>query len=362
MTHELHPYRRHPFAASAPVNAAGILPPIAVGLGMALAFVTVFLAALHNPKPHELSIAVVGTAQDSAGVAKAFDQTTPGALDVKPYPSSDAAAAALRSRDVFGVMDFSTGRTVHISYAGANGSGVTSVVEGALTATSAALGHPSTTTDAVPLPSGDSRGLSVFYFVFGLALSAFLFAMTFHQVAAGASLGVRVAAPLLFAAATGVALAVIADFGFGALTGHFWAVAGLSAMISYAVSMATSALTRLLGGAGIALAGLLAIVIGNATSGGALNWHFLPGGWRWISQQMPTGAGVTGLLDVQYFDAVDLFPLFLTLSIWIAASLLIMITLPLLRLDAVHRAHGGRHERADVPVEPSGRAAVTTAA
>lgn len=54
-------------------------------------------------------------------------------------------------------------------------------------------------------------------------------------------------------------------------------------MISYAESIATSALTRLLGGAGIGLAGLLAIVIGNATSGGALNWHFVPGGWRWIS-------------------------------------------------------------------------------
>lgn len=347
MTHELPQLRRHPFTASAPASVAEVLRPIAVGIGIAIAFVTVFLAALHNPKPHGLSIAVIGTHQNVSQAEQGFDKASPGSFTVRPYDTAPAAQDALRARDVFAVMDFTAGRTVHISYAGANGSGVTSAVEGALTASAAHLGHPSTTTDTVPLPTGDSRGLSVFYFVFGLALSAFLFSLTFHQGAAGASLGIRLGVPLLFAAVAGITLAVIADFGFDALTGHFWAVAGISAMISYAVSLATSALTRLLGGAGIGLAGLLAIVVGNATSGGALNWHFLPGGWRWISQQLPTGAGVTGLLNVQYFDAAHLFPVFLTLSIWIAASVLLIIGLPLLRLDAVHRSHHAQHERAD---------------
>jgi fumarate reductase subunit D len=347
MTRELHRSGHHPFGASAPTSLTGLLRPIAVGLGMAIAFVTIFLSALHDPEPHELPIAVVGAAADSSQAAQAFDQASPGSFDVRSYDTAGAAEAALQSRDVYGVMDLTARRTVHISYAGANGSGVTSAVERALTATAAQLGRPSTTTDAVPLPSGDSRGLSVFYFVFGLALSAFLFAMTFHQVAAGASLAVRIGVPLLFAGATGLVLATIADLGFEALTGHFWAVAGISAMISYAVSTATSALTRLLGGAGIGLAGLLAIVIGNATSGGALNWHFLPAGWRWLSQHLPTGAGVTGLLNVQYFDAADLSPVLLTLSAWIAASLLLIVSLPLLRLDAVHRSHHGRHERGD---------------
>ncbi len=346
MTHELHQFRRHPFAATAPTSLAGVLRPIAVGIGMAIAFVTVFLAALHNPKPHGLPIAVVGPQQNVAQTAQALEKASPASFDVRPYDTAAAAEHALRSRDVFAVMDFTAGRTVHIFYAGANGSGVTSSVQGALTATAAHLGHPSTTTDAVPLPSGDSRGLSVFYFVFGLALSAFLFSMTFHPAASGASLGVRLGVPLLFAAVAGLTLAAVADFGFAALTGHFWAVAAISAMIAYAVSMATSALTRLLGGVGIGLAGLLVIVVGNATSGGALNWHFLPGGWRWISQQLPTGAGVTGLLNVQYFDAVHLYPVLLTLSIWVAASVLFIIGLPLLRLDAVHRSHHAQHEHA----------------
>lgn len=347
MSHELHQFRRNAFAATAPTSIAGVLRPIGVGIGMAIAFVTVFLAALHNPKAHGLSIAVVGPQQTVAQTTQALENGSPASFDVRAYDTAAAAEHALRSRDVFAVMDFTAGKTVHIFYAGANGSGVTSFVEGALTATAARLGHPSTTTDAVPLPSGDSRGLSVFYFVFGLALSAFLFSMTFHQAAAGASLGVRLGVPLLFAAVAGVTLAAIADFGFAALTGHFWAVAAISAMMSYAVSLATSALTRLLGGVGIGLAGLLAIVVGNATSGGALNWHFLPGGWRWVSQQLPTGAGVTGLLNVQYFDAAHLFPVLLTLSIWIAGSLLFIIGLPPLRLDAVHRSHHAQHERAD---------------
>ena len=345
MTHEHQHAQPHPFAASKPTSLAVLLRPIAVGLGMAMAFVTIFLSALHDPQPSDLPIAVVGTAQQAAGTDQALQVAAPGSFDVRSYETADAAEEALRSREAYGVVDLTTEGPARILYAGANGSGVTSAVQEALTATADQLQRPATITDTAPLPAGDSRGLSVFYFVFGLALSAFLFAMTFHQVASGASLGIRLGVPLLFAVVAGTVLAAIADVGFGALTGHFWEVAALSAMISYAVTTATSALTRLFGGGGIALAGLLAIVIGNATSGGALNWRFLPDGWRWVSQALPTGAGVTGLLDVQYFGATDLSPVILTLSIWIAASVTIIIGLPLLRLDVVHRSHRGKHNK-----------------
>jgi len=273
---------------------------------------------------------VLGPRQTVAGVERALDTDLPGGFRFTAVADPAAADRAVRDRDVYAALDLTRPGTAHILLAGANGTAVTQTVTTAFTGAAKQLGASTTVSDLVPLPSGDSRGLVVFYYVFGLALSSFLFASFFHQSAAGASLGVRMAMPLAFAVVVGAGLAVIADIGFGALAGHPWQVAALSAMISYAVCITTFALTRLLHSAGIAVAAALFTIIGNATGGGALNWHFLPGGWRWVSQLLPTGAGVTSLLNVQYFDSHHLGPALLTMSLWIGAGLLLLVVLPAL--------------------------------
>lgn len=339
--------RHRPFAASQPVAVRAVVGPLIAGLAVAAVFVTVFLAALHNPRPHGLPVTVTGPPQRVAGVERALDERLPGGFRFEARRSPAAAERAVRDRDVYAALDLSGPGTARITLAGANGSAVTQTVTTAFTGAATQLGAKVTVSDVVPLPTGDSRGLAVFYYVFGLALSSFLFASFFHQSASGASLGVRIAVPLAFSVVTGAGLAVIADAGFGALSGHPWQVAALSAMISYAVSVAAFALTRLLHTLGIAVAGALFIIVGNATGGGALNWHYLPGGWRWVSQLLPTGAGVTGLLDVQYFDAHHLGPALLTLALWIGVGLLLLIALPALRLDAVHRRHAAESHAAE---------------
>jgi hypothetical protein len=309
------------------------------GLAVAIAFVTVFLAALHHPAPHGLPVTVVGPQRSVTAVEQALDRQQPGGFRFVACPDAASAAHAVGTRDLYGALDLSRPGAAQVTLAGANGSGVTQTLTTAFTGAAQHLGVPATVTDTAPLPSGDSRGLAVFYYVFGLALCSFLFAMAFHQSASGASLLVRLTVPLLFAVVGGALLTAVADAGFDVVAGHPWKVAAMSAAISYGVAASTIALTRLFHGLGIGLAGLLFIVIGNATSGGALNWHYLPGGWRWISQMLPTGAGVSGLLDVQYFDSRHLGPLLLVLALWIAVSLLLLIILPVLRLDVVHRRH-----------------------
>lgn len=334
----------HPFAASRKVAARAVLAPLLAALTVAVTFVTVFLAALHNPQPHGLPVAVMGPPRAVAGVERALDAKLPGGFRFTALSDPAAADRAVSHRDVYAALDLNRPGTARIILAGANGAGVNQTVITAFTGAADKLKASATVSDVVPLPRGDSRGLAVFYYVFGLALSSFLFASFFHQSAAGASLGVRITVPLAFAAVAGAGLAAIADTGFGALAGHPWQVAAVSAMVSYAVCVASAALTRLFHTIGIAVAGALFIIVGNATGGGALNWHFLPGGWRWVSQLLPTGAGVTGLLNVQYFDSRHLGPVLLTLSLWIGAGLLLLVLLPTLRLDAVHRRHAAQRQ------------------
>ncbi|SEG56428.1 hypothetical protein SAMN05216223_106276 [Actinacidiphila yanglinensis] len=339
--------RPHPFAASRPVGRVAVLRPVVVGLAVAAAFVTVFLAALHHPQPHGLPIAVTGPRPAVTAVEQGLDRQQPGGFRFTHYADPAAAVTAVQHRDIYGALDLSHPGAAHITLAGANGPGVTQTLTTAFTGSAHHVGAAATVTDTTPLPSGDSRGLAVFYYVFGVALSAFLFAMAFHQGAAGASLLVRVTVPLAFAVVTGALLTAVADAGFDAVAGHPWQVAAISAAISYAVATATMALTRVLHGLGIGVAGLIFIVIGNATSGGALNWHYLPGGWRWISQLLPGGAGVGALVDVEYFGARHLGPLLLALGVWIAAALLLLIALPALRLDVVHRRHAAERRAAE---------------
>jgi hypothetical protein len=360
--HHAHAVRRHPFSASRPVGRVAVLRPVAVGLAVAAAFVTVFLAALHHPQPHGLPIAVTGPRPAVTSVEQGLDRQQPGAFRFAHYADPAAAATAVRRRDIYGALDLTRPGAAHITLAGANGSGVTQTLTTAFTGAAQHLGATPTVADAAPLPSGDSRGLAVFYYVFGVALSAFLFAMAFHQGAAGASLLVRVTVPLAFAVVSGAMLSAVADAGFGAVAGHPWQVAGISAAISYAVATATLALTRLMRGLGIGVAGLVFIVIGNATSGGALNWHYLPGGWRWISQLLPGGAGVGALVDVEYFGARHLAPLLLALAVWIAAALLLLVGLPALRLDAVHRRHAAESAAASAAEHAGERGTVEHAA
>lgn len=347
--HHAHRHPHHPFSASRPVGRTAVLRPLLVGLAVAAAFVTVFLAALHHPEPHGLPISVTGPRPTTTSVERQLEHDQPGGFRFVHYSDPAAAATAVRHRDIYGALDLTRPGAAHLTLAGANGSGVTQTLTTAFTGAAQHLGATPTVTDTVPLPSGDSRGLAVFYYVFGVVLSAFLFSMAFFQGAAGASLLVRVTVPLAFAVITGAALAAIADAGFGAVSGHPWQVGAISAAISYAVATATAVLTRLLHGLGIGVAGLAFTVIGNATGGGALNWHYLPGGWRWISQMLPSGAGVTALIDIEYFGSRHLGPVLLALGLWIVVGLLLIIALPVLRLDVVHRRHAAERAAVEAP-------------
>ena len=338
MSHELSTLPG-PFAASERTSPKSFAQPIATGFIMAVAFVTVFLAALHSPKPHGIPIGLTGPPNTVSGVKAAVDKAQPGAYRFHTYTDSETATEALHNRDVYGVLDVTSPGRAQIDVAGANGAGTVTPVETTLKHVGSQLKLATQVHDQVPLPSGDRNGLAAFYFVFGIALSSYLFAQAFHEAEKEASLPARLGVPLLFSVLLGVVLTFIADAVFGAAVGHPWTVIGVTVLLSLAIVTATSALTRLIGNMGVALAGLLFIVLGNATSGGALNWHFLPGGWRWISQKMPTGAAVASLQDLLYFDKHHLGTAVLTLLAWIAVSVVFLIGLPLLGQDAVQRAH-----------------------
>ncbi|WP_406431278.1 ABC transporter permease [Streptomyces sp. NBC_00631] len=297
-----------------------VLKPVITVLTIGLVFVSVFLAAFHTPKAHRLPVAVAASDKTAALFDVRLQRVSPDAFQVDRYQDDAAARGAVEHRHAYAALLADDG-TPEIVYAGANGPAVSALVAplGTLCASTCdTAGHKMPVIDVLPLSSGDSRGLSVFYASFGLVLSGFLFGQMTYQVAPRLSFGQRVSSLALFAVVGGLAATLIASTAFGAIPGPFLGIAGLVTLMAGAVAAATVLLIRIFGPAGVPLASIFMLVMGNATSGGVLPPEFLPGWLKPLASVMPAGVGVRALDGIAYFHHDGLTSGIVVLSAWIA--------------------------------------------
>ena len=85
----------------------------------------------------------------------------------------------------------------------------------------------------------------------------------------------------------------------------------MTSLFVLAMAGTITCLHRWLGMAGLALAVGVLLMLGVPTSGAFANYEFLPDGYRWLSQLLPTGAAVAGPLTV--------------LGVWAGGSLLLIL-------------------------------------
>lgn len=297
-----------------------VLKPVITVLTIGLVFVSVFLAAFHTPQAHRLPVAVAASDKTAALFDVRLQRVSPDAFQVDRYPDDASARRAVEHRRAYAAL-LADGGKPGIVYAGANGPAVSALVAplGSLCAPACHTAEQKLpVTDILPLSRGDSRGLSVFYASFGLVLAGFLFGQMTYQVAPRLSFGQRLCSLTLFAVVGGLAATLIASTAFGAIPGPFLGIAGLVVLMAGAVAAATVLLIRVFGPAGVPLASIFMLVMGNATSGGVLPPEFLPGWLRPLASVMPAGVGVRALDGIAYFHHDGLTSGILVLSAWIA--------------------------------------------
>ena len=325
-------HRPHIVDAPAPrtgaTGARGALLPALIVLVIGSIFVSVYLAAFHEPKPHRLPVGIVGTAQQAQQLGTGLDARTAGGFAVTAYPDRAAAANAVEHRTVYaalvpattGTTGTGTTGTDALLYASANGPSVTALLEADFGAVTQAGGHSLAAQDLAPASSGDTRGLSIFYSAFGLVLAGFLFGTTTYQMAPRLEFRWRMTSLATFSIVGGLAVAAIAGQVFGALPGPFLAVAGLTGLMAAAVGGTTMALVRLLGPAGASISSVLMLILGNATSGGVLPPAFLPALLRPLSEILPVGVGVRAVQGLAYFHGSGVAVGVGVLALWTAVS------------------------------------------
>jgi hypothetical protein len=288
---------------------------VAIGLGLMLAFTAVYTAAFHEPRPHGMPVGVVGDPPHPALLA-----LTAAGFDVHSYGTETAARRALLDADVHGVL-VRGAPADRVLVTGAYGKAPTQVITAALEGVARRDGRPVTVRDLRPLPRHDALGLAAFFTVFGTALPSLLFGALlaiFHRSQPG-----RVRRTILasYALLGGIVVALSVEDLVGALSGDFWAVAGVAALLALAVASLSFGLERLLGPPGVAAAAIVVMLLGQSSTGGAVGHSLQPGFYGAISQLLPNGAALTAMRNVVYFGGAHIVAPLLVLVAWAVAGL-----------------------------------------
>jgi hypothetical protein len=308
---------------------------VGVALVVGLAFVAFFTSALHDPRPNALPVGVVGPAPAAQQVQDRLARALPQGFAVRGYADEAAARRAIREQDIDGAFVPDPNRP-RLLVAGAAGAGVVDVLHAAFGAAAAASGARLGVEDVAPVPGHDARGIASFFLVAGTTLGSLLFGIVLFFAGGHAvttPLRLRVAFIGGFAVIAGLVLAACTDFVTDGLSGAFWGVAGITALLAAAVSLTTTGLVRWLGTPGIALSALFLMLFSLPATGGAVGPEFVPDFYRGIAPALPSHAALSALRGTVYFhDGGTTGPIMILVA-WAVAALLVQLAAHVLRGD-----------------------------
>ncbi len=281
-------------------------------LFLQFAFIYSYVAAFHDPTPHELKVQVVappGASQQAEQLVDQLNRLASDPLDASLASSEEEARRDVRNGDEVAALVLRPEQSRDLLLV-ASGSGA-SLEEAAVQTLTKVVAEQRRTLqleDLVPFQSGDARGLTGFYLVVGWAVGAYLFPTVVALARGDRPVSVRAAAMRLaalvpYALASGFGGALIVGPVLDAQTGHFWELGLLGTAVSFSIAAVAIGLEALLGVVGIGVTLLLIVIIGNPSAGGAFQAGVMPTFWRVVGDWIPTGAGVDGVRQIVYFDS-----------------------------------------------------------
>jgi hypothetical protein len=315
------------------VVLAGIAPtPKAVALVLLpalvlmLAFAFSYVGAFHEPTPHHVPIAVVGT----AAVTAQLDALPGDPLDARQASSRADALSQIDNREIYGAYDAARNRLL---VASAANRATAIALERTFDRAAAAQRRPAVrVSDVKPLPPKDPNGTAAFYamiaWVFGGYIGATLIGMIGSPRSRSRRRGsARIGALAGFAIVAGIMSVVMLRACFGAFSGHVVALCAIASLTIFASGAATAGIQAATGPAGTGLVILVFVILGNAASGGPFARPLLPGLWRTIGGVLPPGASVDLARAALFFDGARIAGPILVLVGWAVAGAALVIAL-----------------------------------
>jgi hypothetical protein len=300
-----------------------VVRPIAAGLLVLLALIGLIGSAIRDPKPHDISVGLVGPAAATDQLAAAFGSNAPGTFRFTTYGSEDAARAAIDARSVDGVLVL--GQPPRLIVAGAAGDSVGAVMIAAFGNVFKAQGASLADETVHPFAPGDAHGLILFFVVVAMLISTLVTQALLGTERGAAGLVTRLGIAVVYALiAAPVAMGAAAWLANGYGPG-FWASTALVALASAAVGTVVAGSVRLLGVPGLGLSALVVVLLGLVSSGGPVGSQMLPDFYRWLAPWMPAGELYSGLRSALFFDGAALSLPLAVLTGWLLGGLALML-------------------------------------
>jgi hypothetical protein len=324
MTTESLPIRTHHAAQTHEPPAAVRAGGIVVILTVAIAIVAIaFALPAARSKPHNVPIGAAGPQAASGQVADMLEQNAPGAFRITYYPGEAALRDAIRNRDVYGGISFGPdGRTLFIA------TGASPAVAQLLSQVGAGIathtGVPLRTEDVAPPTADDPRGAGLAASALPVTLAGMLPAIALVLMLRR-EVWTRFTAAVVFAGLAALAIAALLRFVLGSIDANFWGVAGGLTLGIAAPGLFMLGLGSLFGRAGLAVGGLLALLIGNPLSGLTSAPELLPRGWGAVGQWLPQGANATLLRSTAFFGGSGAAMAIVVLTCWAVAGTALVV-------------------------------------
>ena len=213
---------------------------------------------------------------------------------------------------------------------GQGGAGQGAAGQGA-TGQGASLEIPQVTvavTDIVPLAETDPNGAGLSAAGFPLLMGGMIGGIALSMSVRG--IGRRLLALTVYTAVAGTSLGLILQPWLGVLQGDLAVNIGACMLAVLAISAPIMAAVCLLGPAGTAVGPVVFMLFANPISSATMPTQFLPGHWGEIGQAFPPGATATLMRGLSYFPAADLTHPWVTLALWAAGGMLLIVLAALL--------------------------------
>ncbi|MBX7431929.1 ABC transporter permease [Mycobacterium sp. Y57] len=318
-TRQADPAHEPPAAA----RAAGLV--VAITAVLAIVAIAFALPATRSG-PHDVPIGAAEPQAAGGQIAQTLDRHAPGAFAVTYYPSRSALARAVADRDVYGglVLPDRPGQEASLLIATGAGPAVAQLLTQLGDQIGATTGMAVHTEDLAPPTARDPRGAGLAASALPLTLAGLLPAIALVLLLPRQH-WTRFAAALGSAALCGVTIAVLLRYVFGSVQHNFWGIAaGLTLGVAAALLFILG-LGAVFGRAGLAIGGMLALLVGNPLSGLASAPELLPAGWGAAGQLLPQGATATLLRSTAYFDGAGAGTAIVVLLCWAFAGAALII-------------------------------------
>jgi ABC-2 family transporter protein len=301
-------------AAPTPKAVALVLLPAQV---LMLAFAFSYVGAFHDPTPHQVPVAVVG----SPAVAAQLNRLPGDPLDARQASSRPDALSQIDDRDVYGAYEAATNR---LFVASAANVATAIALERTFDRVAAAQGRPAVrVTDVKPTPPKDPNGTAAFYSMIAWMFGGYIGATLIGLIGAPRSRSRQRAAARIGALAGlgivgGILSVILLRACFGVFSGHVIALSAIAALTIFASGAATAGIQAAAGPAGTGLVIVVFVILGNAASGGPFARPLLPGLWRTVGGVLPPGASVDLARSALFFDGARIAGPILVLVAWVA--------------------------------------------